>query len=410
MAIELSPRTQVLLRLAFFLGSTFLVGFSLYWFFFAQPPSVLQENPPSSQNPSTGALPQSGSGGTRTGGGSSSGGSSSNLPPAQIADGGETITTQLTTGAVTNPRIASDGAITYYDPADGRFYTIDDEGNAQALTLTQFPNAEHISFNRNASAAVIEYPDGSNIVYDFTTAKQVSLPSHWEDFSFSSDGTSIVSKSIGADPSNRALVISSADGSSTRVVAGLGTRDDAVTPSWSPANSIVGFSATGEGTSTFGQRKIYTIGEDGEAAGIITVNGSNYQNIWSPSGKYILYSVADAGDDYRPSLWYVDARGDRNGSLRMRVNVKTTVDRCAFANESTLYCGVPVTTVSGSGANPEILQGPDHLYRISVPSGEVELVAIPSVSTSLRNLSVDAEEKAVYYTDRFDKLHMIRLK
>jgi len=411
MTIELSDRAKVILRLAFFLGTTLLVAFALYWFFFASPPSVVMDNSSPADDPASGSLPGSGNATTPTGGNKPTPGGSGQLPGSQIADGGKTITTQLTSSAVTNPRLTANGTVAYYDPADGRFYTIDENGNATALSLDQFPSAETVVFNDEATAAVIEFPDGSNVVYNFDTAKQITLPEHWEEFSFSADGTEIASKSVGTDPSNRALVIAAADGSSTKVVAALGANDDKVTVSWSPESSIVGFSATGSlGDSAFGQHQVYTIGEDGEADGIITVNGTNYKNIWSPSGKYILYSIADSGDDYRPSLWYVDAKGDRNGDTRIRLGVKTTVDRCAFYDESTIYCGVPTETPMGSGGNPEILDGPDYLYKFSVPSGNSQLIAIPTVSTVIKNISISDDESTLYYTDGRGKLNMIRLK
>ncbi len=411
MTIELSDRAKVVLRLALFLGTTFLIAFAIYWFFFAAPPSVVNTDPAPGDEIVNGSLPGSSNATTGTGGTTSTPEGSGRLPGSQIADGGKTITTQLTSSAITSPHLTADGTIAYYDPADGRFYTIDENGNAVALSLEQFPSAETVVFNNQASAAVIEFPDGSNVVYNFETAKQVTLPEHWEEFSFSADGTEIASKSIGTDPSNRALVITAADGSSTKVIAALGANDDKVTVSWSPASSIVGFSATGSvGNSTFGQHQVYTIGEDGEAKGIITVNGTNHESIWSPSGKYILYSIADSSDDYRPSLWYVDAKGDRHGDTRIRLGLKTTVDRCAFFDESTVYCGVPTETPLGSGGNSEILDGPDYLYKFSVPSGTAELIAIPTVSTVIKNISINDGESILYYTDGRGKLNMIRLK
>lgn len=409
MTIELSERSKMFLRLGLFLGFILLVGFALYWLFFAQPPSVVVEDSTPGEE-TLGGLPgaEDGTPGAATDDGDDDGGGQ--LPISQIADGGKTITTQLTRSAITSPHITADGSVAYYDPADGRFYTIDENGNANPLSLAQFPDAENVVFNDAASAAVIEFPDGSNIVYDFDTAEQVTLPSHWEEFSFSEDGSEIASKSLGTDPSNRALVIAAADGSSTKVIAALGTNDDKVTVSWSSESAIVGFSETGDGTSTFGQHKIYTIGEDGEADGVLTVNGTNYDSIWSPSGKYLLYSIADAGEDYRPSLWYVDGKGDRNGDIRLRLGVSTTVDRCAFFDESTVYCGVPTETPAGSGTSPEILDGPDHLYRISLPSGTAELLAIPAVSTVIKNISVSTDESILYYTDTRGKLNMIRLE
>lgn len=410
MSIEFSDRTKMFIRLALFIGGTFLIGFAIYWFFFSRTPAIntVTDGGNTSGTTENGSLPNAGNG--TPSGGNNSGGGTGTLPASQVANGGKTLSTQLTSSAITSPHITTQGTVAYYDPADGRFYTIDSEGNAQALSLSQFPSAENVTFNNSASAAVIEYPDGSNIVYDFNAAKQVTLPAHWEDFSFSADGSEIASKSIGDDPANRALVISSADGSSTKVIADLGGNDKLVSVSWSPAADIVGFSSTGDSTSTFGQHKVYTIGENGEAAGIITVDGTNYENIWSPSGKYILYSVADAGDDYRPSLWYVDAKGDRNGNTRLQLGIKTTVDRCAFYSESTAYCGVPTETPTGSGTQPEILKGPDYLYKISFPSGKAELIAVPSISTTIKNISVSGDGKNLYYTDTYGKLNLIRLK
>lgn len=411
MSFELSARTQIALRLTLFIGFTFLVGFALYRFFFASTPSIVENTPSNEEQITGGSLPGSNNASTLPGGGTTTPGGSGQLPASQIANGGKTITTQLTNSPITSPHLTPDGNITYYDPADGRFYTIDENGEVVPRSLAQFSSVEEVTFSPSADAAILEFPDGSNLVYNFETTQQVPLPSHWEDFSFSANGSEIASKSIGTDSSNRVLVITAADGSSTQTIAALGNNDDKVTVSWSPAESIVGFSATGSaGDSAFGQSQIYTIGKDGEANGIITVNGTNYSNIWSPSGKYILYSIADSGDEYRPSLWYVDAKGDRNGDTRMRLSVKTTVDRCTFFNESTLYCGIPVETPMGSGGNPEILTGPDHLYKISVPSGKTELIAIPTISTVLKNLSVSSDETSLYYTDEFGKLHMIRLK
>jgi hypothetical protein len=411
MTIELSDRTKLFLRLALFLGATLLIGFALYSFFFAKTPSVIIEEPPQGGETTGGSLPGADEGtSSGTGGTGTSSGGSGQLPPSQVANGGKTVTTELTTSGITSPHITENGTVAYYDPADGRFYTIDENGDANPLSLAAFPSAEDVVFNNDASAVVVEFPDGSNIVYDFDTAEQVTLPSHWEEFSFSTDGSEIASKSVGTDPSNRALVIASADGSSTKVITALGANDDKVSVSWSSESAIVGFSQTGSSTSIFGQHQIYPIGEDGEASGVITVNGTNYQNIWAPNGKFILYSIADAGDDYRPSLWYVDAKGDRNGTTRLRLGVQTTVDRCAFFDDTTLYCGVPTETPAGSGSSTEILNGPDYLYKISLPLGNAELIAIPSVSTVIKNISISTDESILYYTDARDKLNFIRLK
>ena len=407
--MQIPDRLKVFARLGVFLLITFVLGFVLYQFFFARPPSVIEQ-------PGGTTSPDGGIGSFPISGGASSGGGTGGdedgpgeLPQASpIANGGATFTNRLTSGAVTNPTLTATGDVAYYDKADGRFYTIDENGNARALSQTQFPEAENVVFDDEAENAVIEFPDGSNIIYNFETAKQTTMPAHWSEFSFSGDSSNIVTKSLGNDPSNRALVVTAADGSSTKVIAALGSNEDKVDVSWSPAGDIVGFSRTGEGGAAFGQSKIYTIGTDGDAAGIFTVNGTNFVDRWSPSGKFILYSVADAGDDYRASLWYVDARGDRNGDTRVRLSVKTTADKCTFASEDTLYCAVPKEMPAGGATNASLITSPDILYKISVPKGTASVAAIPAADTQMFNLSTDGRN--LYYTDDDGTLNFIQLK
>ncbi len=406
---SLSPRAQMLIRLTLFLGSVGLLAFALYYFFIRESPKVLtQQDQETNLSDKNSGLPVSGTGGKKT---TTSSQGSETLPMSSIAKDGNTTTSgELTRSGITSPTLINGNSIAYYDSREGRFYTITNEGSVSALSLQQFPEAEHVVFAPNALAAALEFPDGTNIVYSFANATQVTLPTHWEDFAFSQDGKEIVAKSIGSDVSNRSLVITSTDGTSTTVVADLGKNADKVQPSWSPKGEVVAFSETGDATSTFGQRKIYTLTKSGEAQSAITVNGTNYENIWSPSGDYILYSIADAGDDYKPSLWYVDAKGDRGGKIRLRLPVKTTVDRCTFFNETTLYCGVPKDVVPGSGGNPEVLQGPDLLYKISLPSGEAELLAVPAIDTAIKNPKVNNDASVLFYTDERDHLKTFLLK
>ncbi len=409
--MELSERSKTILKLVAFLGVTFVIGFALYTLFFSSSPSVSGPGNTTSDNTNQGSLPNAGdSNGTPTTSQPGTDDEPGRLEPSPVADGGLTFTTQITNTAVSSPTIMTDGNIAYYDPADGRFYSINEKGTVEALSLAQFPEAENVVFDAGATEAVIEFPDGSNIVYNFETAEQVTLPEHWSEFSFSADGTDIASKSLGNDVSSRALVITSADGSSTEVVASLGDNADKIDVDWSPAGDIVGFSETGGGASAFGQNKIYTIGTDGEASGIFTVNGSNFLSEWSPSGKYLLYSVADASDDYRASLWYVDARGDRKGDTRVRLSVKTTANKCAFASETVVYCAVPNTMPTGGGTSASLITSPDTLYKITVPSGKASVAAIPAADTQMFNLSLSADGDILYFTDESGKLNVIRLQ
>src|SRR3989338_2582899 len=91
------------------------------------------------------------------------------LPPAApVADGGVTKTQAITTGRVVAPTLSSDGAsMAYYDRTDGRFYMVNAQGEVERLSDKIFPKAETVVWNTAGEKAVIEFPDGSNVVYDF---------------------------------------------------------------------------------------------------------------------------------------------------------------------------------------------------------------------------------------------------
>lgn len=386
-----------------------LMGLVLYLMIFGRGPAV---TPSGTIEPTTtGSLPTAGDGTPGSGStGTPTPGGPGVLTPSPVADGGLTATTQLTTSGVSRPTITTNGSLAYYDPRDGKFYTIDANGKVVLLSQATFPSASNVTFSNHATSAVVEFPDGSNVVYDFTSGKQSTLPSHWEDFSFSNDSTSIAAKSIGTDSSNRALIVTSADGSNARSIAALGDNNDKVDVNWSPDGSVVGFSKTGITGNAFGQNEVYLIGPDGEAAGVLIVNGSNFKGLWSPNGANLMYSVADAGDDYRASLWYADSRGDRNGDTRLRISIKTTADKCTFASASLAYCAVPAEMQAGGGATGSAINSKDSLYSISFPSGRSTLVAVPDKTTDMQNLSVSEDGRKIYYTDSAGRLNFIQLK
>jgi hypothetical protein len=406
----LSERQQIALKLVGLIAITGLMGLGLYLLFFTKSPSIAPPNPDDEPTGSPG-LPTAGTGvpGSGNPDGTTPDPTPGGLPASPVADGGLTQTTILTTSGVMQPTITSNGTVAYYDPRDGKFYTINDEGEVELLTTATFPSAQSIVFATDASAAVIEFPDGSNVVYDFESGAQTTMPSHWEDFSFTADGNTLATKSIGNDPSNRSLVVTAADGSSTQVIAALGNNDDEVIVDWSPTGEIVGFSKTGNAGSAFGQNEIYLLGADGEAAGVLIVNGTNFSGLWSPDGANLLYSVADAGDDYRASLWYGDSQGDRAGDTRLRLSLKTTADKCTFASSTLAYCAVPATMPAGGGSAPSLVTAPDSVYSISFPSGRSTLVAIPDVNTQMSNLSVSEDGNQLYYTDAAGRLGFIQL-
>ena len=186
----MSDRAKLILRLALFLGVTALIATALYFAFFRTPPAVIET--PDTSVDSNGNLIGAGDAtddgttpDTSTDDDTTTG--TGTLPVADVASGGATTTRLLTTTAIVSPTTTVSGALAYYNPADGHFYTINDNGEATLMSQASFPSAETVTFDKGATTAVIEFPDGSNVVYDFTSATQVTLPSHWEYFSFNDD-------------------------------------------------------------------------------------------------------------------------------------------------------------------------------------------------------------------------------
>lgn len=407
----MSDRTKVILRLLALFGITALIGAALYFIVFRKPPQITD-----TPTPGTGTQTGGGLSGAETGtpsgvtpGAQPGTAGGTGLTPSAVAQGGLTSFTTLTTGFTRTPT-ATDKGVAYYDPGDGRFYTVDANGNIVRLSDKQFPNAQNVSFAKDATKAVVEFPDGANVVVNLEDDTQVTLPPHWTSFTFTPDGSGIVSKAMGNDPTNRSLVYTSSDGAETRVVATLGENADRVIASPSTNNDVVGFSRTGSAGQLFGQNQIYLIGNDGEALSSIFVNGSNFTPKWSPDGSQILYSVADAGDEYRPSLWLSDKRGDRKDAIRLRLPVKTTADKCAFVDSGTVYCAVPRTAPANSGATPSLFEGGDTLVKISLPAGTTSLAAVPEFPVTMRNVSINPDGSAFYFQDALGRINTIRLK
>ncbi|MBN2854540.1 hypothetical protein JXK06_03360, partial [Patescibacteria group bacterium] len=99
------------------------------------------------------------------------------------AGGGTTIVQKLSDDKSSNSTLSADGGVQYYNKDDGKFYRIDKDGNAILLSDKVFFSVDDVTWAPDKDKAILEYPDGRKILYNFETEKQASLPSHWQDFS-----------------------------------------------------------------------------------------------------------------------------------------------------------------------------------------------------------------------------------
>lgn len=376
------------------------IGFALYFFFFrVAPPEVV---PPPTVEDGTGGqgsgLPTAGEGG---GGGVTP---TPTQPPvitgaAVIADGGITQVTAVTPAPTAGASINKDGTLSYYNRGDGRFYRIGNDGTPTQLSGKQFANVSNATFSPVGTNAILEFPDGSNVSYDFVTNRQVTLPKHWEEFAFSAAGDKIAAKSIGIDESNRFLVIASPDGSGAKAVQELGDNANKVTVAFSPTGQSIAISDTGVANGPT-SRTVYFIGQNSENLRSMTIEGLNFEPQWAPDGKQLLYSTASSGNEYKPTLWIVDGYGDDIGRNRKSLSVSTWADKCTFADAGTLYCAVPRTLPRGAGLQPTLFEDvPDDIFRIDVATGLQTRVAIPEGDHTVDRIMLTPDKKSLYFTD-----------
>lgn len=330
--------------------------------------------------------------------------------PDEKALGGITKTTLLGDAKSLNATLSGNGTdVQYYNQDDGKFYRVDEEGNITVLSDKVFHNVENVTWSPKKNKAIIEYPDGANIIYDFATAKQITLPKHWEDFDFSTDGNQIVMKSMGLDPANRWLAISNDDGSRSQPIEYIGENADIVHASWSPNNQSIAMYTQG---IDFNRQEVFFVGLHGENFKSTVIEGRGFKHKWSETGDRLVYSVYSTDDDLKPKLWIVNAQGETIGSGRKSLDLETWASKCVFANNQDLYCGVPESLEKGAGMFPEMAKNTrDDLYHIDINTGQKRLIAIPDGFYNMTNLVITENEDNLFFTDATTGLiHKIELK
>ncbi len=396
-----------------FLALVFLIGY-LIWRLFFQPVATSPTGTTTTEI--GGNLPTAGPGGTTTEGESSQGGLPT-IPGLQVPTGGEA--SPIATGGLTQTDVlkgsptlgstlSSDGQVQYYDQSDDKFYKVNSDGQAVLLSDKVFHDVSNIVWAPDKDQAILEYPDGSKIMYNFRTEKQITIPSHWEDFSFSPNSNQIVAKSIGLDVENRWLMVANSDSSGAKALEAIGTNADKVYPSWSPNNQIVAMYTKGV---DFNRQEVYFVGLNDENFKSTVIEGRGLQSQWSTEGNRLLYSVYNTSDDLKPRLWIVTAEGDNIGQNRQSLDIATWASKCTFASNTEVYCAVPESLEKGAGLYPELADNTkDNLYKIDLKTGTKKLIAVPDGTYNISQIMVPENEDYLYFTDKKTGwLHKINL-
>lgn len=322
------------------------------------------------------------------------------LLPSKVANGGPTSVNAVATENVFQPTLTSNG-LYYYNSAEGRFYKALADGSITALSDKRFHNVSSINWSKDGSKAVLEYPDGSNIVYDFSKQKQYTLPKELQDFNFYKDGSKLSAEAIGPKEENNWLITINSDGSGVRFIEQLGAQADNVQTNWSPDGQIVALFRKNSGADS---QDIILIGQNDENFQSIPVYGRGFEGYWDSSGQKLLYSVYSAENGFKPTLWITDARGSAAGFNNINLGVNTWANKCAFNNESDYaYCAVPRAMPAGAGVYPAMAEDAiDDFYKINLISGQRELIANPAGNQDGYNAKavfLSNDGKALYFQD-----------
>lgn len=409
----MSERTKKILFIVGFIILVILLGYLLYYLLLR--PSITPAPPTNVNGGFPGGLPGANVNVNRPGGENVNGGltPSANLPTNEVspvARGGVTQAKTLVSTPTIGATLSGDGKnLFYYNKADGKFYKVDSSGAITLLTDKVFHNVDKVYWSPQKDKAVLEYPDGSNISYNFAASKQVTLPKQWQDFSFSPTNDRLTFENMTIDEESRYLAVASDDGSNYRRLETLGDFGKDVTVDWSPNQQVI---ATYVKPLDFDRQYLYFVGLNKEDYNATIIEGRDYRSQWSPDGERLLYSVYSVNTNLNPTLWVVDAKGENIGRDRTPLQVQTWADKCTFADALNIYCAVPSYLEKGSGLVPDYAANvPDDFYKINIASGAKTLLAIPNIGYNAVQLSLSADGQYLYFVDKnTGQINQLKLK
>ncbi len=405
----MSKSRKILLIILFILISIG-IGFLIFIVFFKTQPNIIKK--PKELPSATNGLPISGEGKNFQ-----TTQKQTNLPTKEnvekesadeVAFGKLTKSEPLTKNIVMAPVLSKNGKDIYYYNIDGKFYHLKADGKVELLDDRVFHNVKSVAWAGNRKEAILEYPDGANIYYNFQTKRQVTLPKHWTDFAFSPDSKKIVFKSFGMDPENHWLAIAQPDGSSAKKIEQIIGGN--IVDNWSPNQQIIAYWDQNLG---FAESEVYFVGQHGENFKAMKIPGLGFRGIWSKKGDKMLYSCYNITSEKKlPELWIADAQRDKIGDNRRRLKLNTWADRCAFYSNDIIYCGVPKKLPDNSGLAPQLADNTDdEIYKIDLKTGIKTRVAIPDKPITVNKIMLTSDGKIMYIQSKRDgKLYKIRLK
>jgi len=332
-------------------------------------------------------------------------------PISDRATGGLTATQVVIDKNIIGLKSVGDGkTFNYYDPSENKFYRLLANSEIQLMSDRRFFNVDAVSWSPDGDKAILEYPDSSNIFYDFLQDRQVTLPRQMTEFNFSQSGENIGFKWESTLPNDDWLGIATPDGSDIKFVEPMNNAADDVQVAWSPNSQVIAFYREGKGLN---QSEVFMVGQYGENFKSLTVPGRGFEGQWLEDGKHVLYQIYSDNSGSRPMLWLTRADGDNVGLNNNSLGIQTWLNKCDISGV-TAYCAVPEYLPEGAAYVPEIADTiPDLFYKIDLVTGAKTLLAKPVGDQSqytAGQVMVSQDGSVLYFTDKATgKLYSINL-
>lgn len=334
-------------------------------------------------------------------------------PPSKVADGGKTLTEIVSFENAYNPTLSPGGDILSFNKNTGEFSRLDVEtGENLVLDNITYKGAENIKWSPDSTKVLAEFPDGSNVIYDFDKNRQYVLPTNWYNFDFTKNSSGLVFLTESTDPKKRWLSTSNIDGSNYNPIENLGENEKFVDVIYSPNDQYIALSRTGKPLGLWRQQ-VVPIGLNDENFKAIEIEGRNYHPLYTPDGKKMVYDCYNLESNYNPVLYVVDVSPGSVGLNHFSLKVNTWVSKCIFdASGNYLFCGVPRDLVDGSGLFEEFSKDiVDDIYVINVSTGTSIKLAEPTIKVNIESMFLSEDQSVLYYTDSSSgSIYNIKLK
>lgn len=299
--------------------------------------------------------------------------------------------------SVKGASLSSDGSgLQYYDAGRKQFVKMGADGKIIPLSSNKFYGISQITWSARGDKAILQYPDGKNILFDFNKQQQSTLPSQMRDFSFDTNGQKLSALYVGASPEEQWLVTSDPDGNNIQLLEPIAGAIDKFQVSWSPSGQAVAlFHETVDGE----RQQVIPVGREGENFKSFIAPGRGFVGQWSGAGEKLLYSVYNTQSLDRPQLYLTDGRLNSFGSSGQALGLMTSADRCNFSG-ATVFCSAYDNPPALISHYPELGYGqPQSVWRIDLNTGtRVRLGALPGGMDGQR-VFTSADGQNVYIED-----------